>query len=312
MPNYLRAYHERADGTDSGPIRFIASTEAVARDAMVIKADAWQLENYRANPVVLWGHDYTGQRLPIGRADVEVDGNRLMADVTFDPGDEFAQQIERKYRTGFLSAVSVGWDTLESEPDTSRKTAGTVTRADLLDISAVPVPGDPGALKERQLRSLADMGRWLESVIEDPENDTPEDEAVWTGTAAAMVRLYLPDASESEGERQRTYKRLTRAYDRMGKTAPEYLPLDQVDALGTDQVRGLFLSGEADLLPEFFNRSAVLPVRVSNDVQQAIRLLQGVASWSTPTNEPDPEPVAMPDDAVVRLYNTLKGMTGND
>jgi hypothetical protein len=30
--------------------------------------------------------------------------------------DEFARQVERKYRNGFINAVSVGWDTLEMAP----------------------------------------------------------------------------------------------------------------------------------------------------------------------------------------------------
>lgn len=59
--------------------------------------------------------------------------------MTFDPDDEFARAIERKCRNGFLNTVSVGWD---SRGDTN----------ELLDISAVPVPGDPDALMERQIQ----------------------------------------------------------------------------------------------------------------------------------------------------------------
>lgn len=168
-PRYLRAY--RADGgqsTDTGPMRFVASTENVARDGLAIAADGWQLANYRKNPIVLWAHDYFGNRPPIGRADVKVDGKELLADITFDAGDPFAADIERKYRQGFLSAVSVGWDTIEldgkkPEPGDLANiffggAAGhTVTKAELLDISAVPVPGDPDALKERAVRGLVDI-----------------------------------------------------------------------------------------------------------------------------------------------------------
>ena len=112
----------------------------MARDGLTIKADAWQLENYKANPVVLWAHDYT--QPPIGRADVTQEEGNLIASVTFDQGDDLAKNIERKYRDGFLHSVSVGWETQESE-------GATVTRAELLDVSAVPVPGDPGALIQR-------------------------------------------------------------------------------------------------------------------------------------------------------------------
>jgi hypothetical protein len=149
-------------------MRFVASTENVARDGLAIAAGGWQLGNYRKNPIVLWAHDYFGNRPPIGRADVKVDGKELLADITFDAGDPFAADIERKYRQGFLSAVSVGWDTLEidgKKPEPGDLMAvmfggaagHTVTKAELLDISAVPVPGDPDALKERAARGLIDI-----------------------------------------------------------------------------------------------------------------------------------------------------------
>lgn len=142
---YVRAYREEPDPqaeppAEGAPLRFVASTENVARDGLTIKADAWQLDNYRKNPVVLWAHDYT--QPPIARSDVALEDGRLIASVTFDQGDEFAKAIERKYRAGFLHSVSVGWDTQENE-------GSTVIRAELLDISAVPVPGDPDALIQR-------------------------------------------------------------------------------------------------------------------------------------------------------------------
>ena len=316
MAQYLRAYHERADqSSDTGPIRFIASTEGVGRDGLIINADGWQLDNFRANPVVLWAHDYGGGRPPIGRADVEVSGKKLMADVTFDPDDEFAQQIERKYRSGFLSAVSVGWDTIEMAPSDNPNMAGRVTKADLLDISAVPVPGDPSALKERQMRSIADVARWMESVIETDDDEDPEpDEAAWTGTAVSMARLYLADASESEPERKRTYKRLARAYERMGKTAPEYLPLSTVDRLSLDELRGLFLANEPGLLPELFTEAragAVLSSRNHNDLETAVTLIQGVLARAVKTEEPETTPAETTDnpaadDAIVRLHKLFQ------
>ena len=168
MHVHIRAFCERAaDAKPGSPISFVASTSDLARDGMTIDANGWKLDNYRASPVVLWSHDYMGNRPPIGRADnVRVDGGKLMADITFDQGDPFARDVERKYREGFISAVSVGWDTLEFKPDDPNQpgNGGKVLSAELLDISAVNVPGDPKALIERQKRAYRDLGEavWAE------------------------------------------------------------------------------------------------------------------------------------------------------
>jgi hypothetical protein len=157
VTQYLRALREQtASSADPGtPIRFTASTEGIGRDGLQIAADGWDLDNFRLNPAFLWSHDYTGNKPPIGRvANIEVKDKTLIADVMFDQGDEFARQIERKYRDGFLNAVSVGWDTKQVEPPVGASGAAKVTRAELLDLSAVNIPGDPNALIQRQLRAL--------------------------------------------------------------------------------------------------------------------------------------------------------------
>ncbi len=161
---FIRAFRatEQPAG-DDGPIRFVASTEGVKRDGLEISAAGWQLDNYRKNPVFLWAHDYMGHP-PIGRAEVAVLGGELIADVTFDRTDPFAAEIERKYRAGFLNTVSVGWNVLEQSSNGQQ-----VLKQDLLDISAVPVPGDPDALIQRQ---AAAMRAFLDSVTQsEPDGD---------------------------------------------------------------------------------------------------------------------------------------------
>lgn len=323
MPEYLRAYRAaETTATDDGPIRFVASTENVARDGMIINADAWRLDNYRANPVVLWAHDYGGfstPRPPIGRAEVTTDERALIADITFDRADPFAADLERKVRAGFLNAVSVGWNTLEFAPSPGPEQPPRVTKADLLDISLVPIPSDPTALKERQQRGLATMAHDILAMVEpdDPEVDTadpadlsttyisivrhqptpteprsappttePTPDATaraltWDETAAAMVRLFRPHAQRPDAEREAEYRRLCRAYARHRKTPPEWIAQDDLDALGAEEVRGLFLEGEPDLVPDLFaalasRAGAVLSARNRGDLEQAISLIQGV------------------------------------
>jgi len=129
-----------ANGQAGSPIRFTAATPGIKRDGKDLNMMDFSLDSYRKNPVVLWAHNYMGSRLPIGRARVEVSPERLLADVVFDQEDDFARQVENKYRGGFLHAVSVGWDEVRVD--------GRV-RLDLLDISAVAVPADPDATMER-------------------------------------------------------------------------------------------------------------------------------------------------------------------
>lgn len=170
MKHHLRAICERSVGKPGEPIRFVASTENLGRDGMVIEQRGWKLDNYRANPVVLWAHDYRGEHLPIGRTvDLVTPGRTLVSDVVFDQDDEFAVAIERKYRAGFLNTVSVGWDILDFAPGRGSEPP-RVTGADLLDISAVPVPGDPHALMERQRRALAELG--MDLVARSADDDT--------------------------------------------------------------------------------------------------------------------------------------------
>ncbi len=88
MNQYLRAYCMRSgmrSDKPGSPIPFVASTEEVARDGMIIESAGWQLNSYRSNNVVLWAHRY--DQPPIGRADARVEGQRLMADITFDLDD---------------------------------------------------------------------------------------------------------------------------------------------------------------------------------------------------------------------------------
>ena len=221
MPNYLRAFCQRANG-DPGkpgePIRFVASTEGVKRDGKNLEAGRWRLENYSKNPVFLWVHDYMGQTLPIGRATPVVEGAQLVADVTFDQEDEFARQVESKYRRGFLNAVSVGWDE-------------TKEGYELYDISAVPVPGDADALIERQYRALQEL----------------VGEGSWRELAAEMVAVFQPGSDDTDAERLRRYRALLPRYRRLGKQPPEFVEAAHLRGLGSKELAGLFLAGEWDL-----------------------------------------------------------------
>lgn len=319
MPHYLRGYCERAADGDAGTaIRFVASTEGIGRDGYIIDSGAWQIDAYRANPAVLWSHDYTGQRPPIGRAsDIWVEDGKLMADIVFDQQDEFARQIEGKYRRGVLNAVSVGWDTQEVAPSDNPGVRGRITRAELLDISAVSIPGDPNALMERQRRALAGVGQALLDLVEPDVTEAataPEvsARATWEETAAAMVALYTTGAQGPDDERLAAYRRLSRDYARLGRTAPEWLEGEHVAALAAGELRGVFLEGEAEMVPEHFEARAgkVLSRANLQDLQDAVDTIQRVIDRARSSDDaPADDNERAADDVLVRLHQMMTGVS---
>ncbi|MBN4064354.1 HK97 family phage prohead protease [Dehalococcoides mccartyi] len=134
------------DSVDTGnSITFKVSIESEDRAGDVIRADGWSLDNYRQNPVVLWAHRH--DLLPIGKSvDIWIESGALFATIEFAQ-TEFAQQIQKLFRDGFLRGVSVGFRALKTRPRSDSARRGTIfERQELLEISAAPVPMHPDAL----------------------------------------------------------------------------------------------------------------------------------------------------------------------
>ena len=295
-PYAMRAYVEAPDEIRSAepgsPMKFVATTSGVKRDGLDLRIEGVDVSNFERNPVFLWAHNYSMP--PLGKVTkIRRLKNRIEMWVVFDQKDEFAVEIERKYRDGFLTAVSIGWIILEFERAAEEDEARyVVLRSDLLDLSAVPVPGDPDALLPKReivaMRSLAKQ-RKLEasttlvsntlldeiadqlgversgaSFIEkaqDAADDfddsfdrvmatvrTPtcnhrdaDGDVDWNRVATDMVRLLADGTSRTDAERTDGYRHLERHYRKLGRTAPELLEGDRLDAVDT---RSLLLESE--------------------------------------------------------------------
>lgn len=195
--DHMRLMRAASEEAPDSALVFMASTPGTKRDGLDTAALPWRVDNYRLNPVVTWSHDFAGRRLPIGRGDVEVlntpAGEFVRAAITFDSADPFAAEVERKYRDGFLHAVSVSWDDVGADGVPVRS-GGRAAYHELLEIAAVPVPGDPLALQEKRgtlLRGMArDLIDALESADDDAEPTTADD-----ANAAADVSLPEGDLS---------------------------------------------------------------------------------------------------------------------
>ena len=137
-----------ADGAP-GPVICTISTEDVDRDGDVARVSGWQLDNYRKNPVVLFGHD--ASELPVGRAKRTwiSNDNKLKAEVEF-ASHQRAKDVETLVRQGFLNTTSVGFMPLEAGPrkDVDHPWALEFTKQELLEFSFVPIPANPQAQVE--------------------------------------------------------------------------------------------------------------------------------------------------------------------
>lgn len=156
--------------SDSGSFEVIISTADVDRQGESVNQSGWDLKNYLANPIVLWGHDYYS--LPIGICDsIEVVNGNLVAKGRFAPeeANPFAQQVRRLYDLKIVRATSVGFIAKNME-------GNVITEAELLEFSFVPVPANPAALSLSQakkfsidLEMLAIKGMNIEAKA-DPQN----------------------------------------------------------------------------------------------------------------------------------------------
>lgn len=183
MPQYLRLNRvDRADiatAEPGTPIPFAAATPGKKRDGVNTAGLPWRSTNYDKNPVVTWVHDFVGNRLPIGRGAAKITGEgaseAIDTEIVFDVADPFAAEIDRKYRAGFLHAISVSWDDIDEDGVPVRASGKKPVAHELLEIAAVPVPGDPDALIQRQARSMRATLAALEGL--DDEGVTEDDAA---------------------------------------------------------------------------------------------------------------------------------------
>jgi HK97 family phage prohead protease len=142
---------------------FVASDESVDRYGDIIRANGWDLRNFKINPVLLWAHQ--SSEPSIGRVpDIRVEGTRLIASVEFRPeGDNaIADDVYKGLQGGFINAVSVGFlptkepNMLWADDDPKHEkwpTGYEFIGQELLELSVVPVPANAQALA--LARSLA-------------------------------------------------------------------------------------------------------------------------------------------------------------
>lgn len=131
---------------------FVISTDEKDRTGEVVE-QSWDLENYKKNPIVLFGHDPSKPGYVLGKAteivsDKDGDKNITLGTVQFaeEGTSEDADTVWKLVKQGILRTVSVGFI-----PHTFKKLADdddTDVLADneLLEFSIVPIPANPSAV----------------------------------------------------------------------------------------------------------------------------------------------------------------------
>ena len=140
----------------------IASTAAPDRYGDIVIQQGWQLENFKANPVIQPWHKYDTPS--VGRGEnirlVELNDNQALAmNIVWDLGLPLGATLARQYKEGFARGVSVGFRPLNYSarsdlPDTDprkSKTGMVIHTAELLELSTAPVPVQQEALAARAL-----------------------------------------------------------------------------------------------------------------------------------------------------------------
>lgn len=154
---------------ETAQMDFIGSDGRVDRYNEAIDPKAWgDMKNFRSNPVIPDCHDYSSIGKILGRAvSVEVRDGQLCNRVEFCLDNPLGALAFKMAKGGFLNSQSVGFIPEEwragknaDEPDR------TYTKAELLEISMVVVPANPGATVGLALKSGAIERRDLRDVLE--------------------------------------------------------------------------------------------------------------------------------------------------
>jgi hypothetical protein len=214
-------------------LKHTINTNCVDRYGTIVVPKGADVKQFLRNPVVLWLHNSDGGKVkvPIGKCiKLEVEDKKIVATTKFNRNDEFAVKVYNAFRDGFLNAWSIGFIpksylkyTLENREELNSKykvnvKVGQVKEAgiqgiylvdkwELLEYSAVPVPGNPETLNSGESKlefekQLAVRGLILE--MEKPKEEKKElqkvDEEVREEKKEAVEDLDKTDPIKAEEE----------------------------------------------------------------------------------------------------------------
>ena len=130
---------------DDGSYEAIITTSAKDRQGEVVISTGLDVGNYMRNPIVLFAHDYSAP--PVAKAlSITTSTEGVTARFVFpEKGvSTRADEIHALWDAHFLNAVSIGFIPQEWADGADNP---TITKAELLEFSIVPVPANQEALR---------------------------------------------------------------------------------------------------------------------------------------------------------------------
>ena len=190
----LRCTTKAVEG-DAPCMDFIGSDGSVDRYNEVIDQKGWQLENFRANPVIPDCHDYSSIAKILGRAQsVEVKNGQLVNRVEFCTDNPLGNLAWKMSKGGFIKSQSVGFIPLDWTNGMGAEPDRTYTKTELLEISLVVVPANAGATIKSALQSgaveksdLRDLADFLKEFCSDTANPDAKASASGAGVHDAQL-----------------------------------------------------------------------------------------------------------------------------
>lgn len=219
------------------------STETRDRMGDVIRVAGWNLDNYKANPVILYGHAShsespinsfpvaRGMRPRTGRSESGM--RALLIDEKYheEETNPNAELVWRMVAVGALPGRSVGFLPIEThrpENDAEREKLGLgqwgvlYTKAELAESSVVPVPANADALQGKGFveRCYSAARQTLRDVVA---------EGLLSWTDATRFADWLPITDEDADRQERDRKRSVVSMSLPEDPEPEPLPSDDED-----------------------------------------------------------------------------------
>lgn len=151
-------------------MKFCISTDKADRDGDRVMQDGMRHDKFMKNPIVLWNHN--SYEPPIGRAlKLEKGTNKTMAIAQFMTADEseFADQVFKMYKGGYLSGVSIGFIPIDLSPSETKGERFVIKSCELIEFSAVPIPANPDALVQMKSSDCDPEWyvEWLEKSLDE-------------------------------------------------------------------------------------------------------------------------------------------------